>query len=115
MAVDLDMSVLDELARLGTRIREPEAKYHVIEAPFEQDNQVVAGNSLLPGSLVKRLPELPLENPIAVAYFLLLYQLQSAVRYPSPASCNPSPSFHRALRSHAPAALEHQFLVAPLA
>src|SRR5690625_5441145 len=66
----------NELARLPPRPREAKTEYRVIEPRFEILEQNLAGHTTLPRCLIEEVAELPFEQPIGVARFLLLFQLK---------------------------------------
>src|SRR5690625_4671142 len=68
--------MVNELPRLPPRPREAKTEYRVIEPRFEILEQNLAGHTTLPRCLIEEVAELPFEQPIGVARFLLLFQLK---------------------------------------
>src|SRR5579885_237273 len=74
LAVDLEVSVAHELARLRDRAREAEPVDHVVEPALEQHQQVLARDPRHPLGVLEVAGELLLEHPVDALYLLLLAQ-----------------------------------------
>ena len=81
-AVDHPVPVADELAGLAPRGGEAEPDQHVVEAGLEQPQQVLAGDAVLPRSLVVVGAELFLQHLVVAARLLLLAQLHPVLGLP---------------------------------
>src|SRR5690606_10555119 len=79
-AIYQDCLVRHELTRLCTRGTEAHAVGNVVQAAFEQLQQVFAGRALATGSFLVVAAELLLEDAVKATYFLLLAQLHAVVR-----------------------------------
>src|SRR5262245_44067443 len=78
-AVDAEVTVPGELARLGVIGGESHPVDDVVQPALEQDEQVVAGHSLHAQGLVVVTTELALGNPVDALDLLLLAQLLAIV------------------------------------
>ena len=74
LAVDVNMPVANHLARLRQRTREAEPIHHVVKAPFEQHQQVLAGDTVHPLRHREVGLELRLHHPVDTLDLLLLAQ-----------------------------------------
>src|SRR6202167_245038 len=74
LAVDLDMPVTHHLPRLRQRAGETETIDHVVEAPLEQYEQVLAGDSVRPLRHREVSLELRLHHPVDALDLLLFTQ-----------------------------------------
>ncbi len=63
LALDADVAVQNELARLRARTGETRALDHVVQTALEHDDQVLAGRALGALGLLEVVAELPLEQP----------------------------------------------------
>src|SRR4029077_11353604 len=111
-AVDREMAVPHQLARLRARGGEAEPVDDVVEPRLEHAQQVVAGDAtLLVGLLVVRA-ELRLEQPVVAARLLLLAQLQQVLALLDPAAAvlarRIRAALDRALLGQAALALEEE-------
>ena len=77
MAVDPDVAVAHELARLGLRAGETEAEHDLVEAPLELLQQQLARDALLLRGALEGQRELALEHAVEALDLLLLAQLQA--------------------------------------
>src|SRR5262249_11221092 len=75
-AVDVKVAVPHELARFGARGREAHAVDHVVQAPFEQLQQDLAGDAARALGHLEVAAELPFEDAVHALDLLLLAQLQ---------------------------------------
>src|SRR5437868_11768702 len=73
--VDLDVPVVDELARLPPRRGEARAVDGVVQAALEQGEQVLARDALHAGRALEVVAELPFEDEVDSFDLLLLAQL----------------------------------------
>src|SRR5262249_12970217 len=78
-AVDLEVAVADELARLRARRREAEPVDDVVQARFEHPQQVLACDARALGRLRVVGAELVFEQAVVAARLLLLAQLQEVL------------------------------------
>src|SRR3954469_14397286 len=78
-AVDRPVAVADELASLAARGREAKTDEHVVEAPLEEGQQVLAGDPGLPRRLLVVVAELLLEHPVVALGLLLLAKLNAVL------------------------------------
>src|SRR5664279_264769 len=78
-AVDVEVAVADELARLGARGCEAEAVDDVVEPRLEHSEQVLARDARLAAGLVVVVGELLLEHAVVALGLLLLAQLQQVL------------------------------------
>src|SRR5207248_10822802 len=85
-AVDGEMSVTDELARLSARRRKTEAVHDVVEPRLEHAQEVLTGDAALLVGLLVVGAELVLEQPVVAARLLLLAQLQQVLALLDPAA-----------------------------
>ena len=76
-AVDRDMAVQHQLARLPARVGKPEPVHHVVEAHLEDTQQVLAGYAGLALGSHEVLVELALQDAVDIARLLLLFELQA--------------------------------------
>src|ERR1700722_3043609 len=74
LAVNLNVPVTNDLARLRQRTREAETIHHVVKAALEQYQQVLACDSVHPLSHREVFRELPLHHPVDALDLLLLAQ-----------------------------------------
>src|SRR5919112_4963472 len=81
-AVDGPVSVQDHLARLAPGAGEAKAHEYVVEARFEQTQQVLAGHAGLAARLVVVVAELPFEHTVVAAGLLLLPPLEAGLPPP---------------------------------
>src|SRR5580698_594273 len=111
-SVHLDMAVQHQLARLGERTRKAEPINHVIEPPFEQHQQVLAGDSGHSLRHFEILRKLLLEQPVNPLELLLLTKSQGKFRKArtclSMSAWRIIPPFDRALVSVATFALKKE-------
>src|SRR5262245_55344998 len=84
-AVDLEVAVPHQLARLGVVAGEAHPVDHVVEPALEQLDEVVAGHALPARRLVVVAAELALGDPVDALDLLLLAQLLAVVRPLAPA------------------------------
>ena len=84
-AVDGEMAVVDELAGLGARGREPEAEDDVVEADLERLEERLAGDAGAALGLAEVVAELSLEDAVDAAHLLLLAQLEAELAHLPPA------------------------------
>src|SRR5208282_3998817 len=77
--IDLDCTMRDELPCLGTRRSESHAIDDVVQARFEQSDQVRAGVAAATRGFGEIAAELALENAVHALDFLLLAQLYAVV------------------------------------
>src|SRR5688572_6896551 len=78
-AVDGEVPVVDELARVVARQREPGSQHHVVEPALEQRHQVLAGVALEALGLVEVLHELAFLHAVDALELLLLAQVHAVV------------------------------------
>jgi hypothetical protein len=69
------MAMIDQLTRFSPRAPEPHPVNHVVEAAFQQLQQVLPGHSLAPVGLFKVAAKLALQDPVDPFGLLLLPQL----------------------------------------
>src|SRR5687768_3508185 len=74
--VDLDVPVVDELARLAPRGGEARAVDRVVEPALEQAEQVLARDALHPRRALEVVAELPFEHEVDALDLLLLAELE---------------------------------------
>src|SRR6266540_5926098 len=79
-AVDVEVTVANELARLSTRSCEPEPVDDVVEARLEHAQQVLTRDARALGRLRVVRAELLLEQAVVPARLLLLTQLEQVLR-----------------------------------
>ena len=85
-------SVADELASLGAAGAEAEAVHDVVEALFEQAQQVLTRDAFLARRLLVVAAELLLEQAVVTTSLLLLAQLREVLALlDAPATVLPSP------------------------
>src|SRR5262249_41891316 len=77
LAVDGEMAVAHELARLGARCRESQAVHDVVQPPLEHLQQQLARDPLLPVGRFEIAAELVLEDAVRALDLLLLAQLDA--------------------------------------
>src|SRR5262249_11268150 len=75
-AVQIEVAVGDELARLRARVGEAEPVDDVVEPGLEDAEEVLAGLALAPLGLEEVAPELALGDAVDVAGLLFLAQLE---------------------------------------
>ena len=80
MAVNANMTVIDQLPGLHQRTAESSAEDDVIKAGFEQNQQVFTGHAAHLLGFAKDPAERLLEHAVGVPQFLLLDQLLTLVR-----------------------------------
>src|SRR5262249_2913158 len=85
-AVDVEVAVTDELARLRARGGEAEAVDNVVETRLEHPEQLLAGDAGSFGGLRVIGAELLLEQAVVAARLLLLAQLQQVLALLDPAA-----------------------------
>ena len=78
-AVDGEMAVADELARLGARRREAHPVDDVVEPHLERAEQVLAGHAGPVLGIDEVVAELALEDAVGAADLLLLAQLEAVL------------------------------------
>src|SRR5919112_386697 len=86
LAVDEEVAVVDQLARVAARPGEAGAVDHVVQAALQQLQQVVTGLAGPPRRLVVVADELLLEDAVGEAGLLLLAELQQVLRLLRPAA-----------------------------
>ena len=69
----------DQLPRFSAGGTKPHAVDHIVEATFQQLQQVLTGCALEASSFLVIVPKLLLEDTVDTAYFLLLAQLHTVV------------------------------------
>jgi len=84
-AVDGEVTVSHELARLGAGAAEAHAKDDVVETRLEQPQEVLAGHAGARLGLVEVALELPFHDAVDAADLLLLTQLDPELRHLPPA------------------------------
>jgi S-adenosylmethionine synthetase len=72
--------VLNQLAGLGSGIRQNQAIYNIIKTSLKQYQQIFAGDTGFSLGFCEYTPELSLQNTITVTHLLLFTQLFTAVR-----------------------------------
>src|SRR5215813_12362334 len=111
-AVDLDVSVADQLPRLAPRSGHAQAEYHVVQPPLEQLQQVLAGAAALALGHGEVTAELALQHTVDPLGLLLLAELDAVVRELRPGqpvlARGIVPPLDGALVAEAPRALEEQ-------
>jgi len=75
------MTVRNELTRSRTRRSDAQPVYHVVEARFEQLEQVLTRDTAHTGSLFKSLVELFFEYTVGIFRLLFLAELSTVFRY----------------------------------
>jgi len=80
LAVDEDVLVLDELARLVARRSEAQALHDVVEAALDEAEHLLAGAALAAGRVEVVLAELLLEDAVDAARLLLLAEANRVLR-----------------------------------
>ena len=78
------MPVKYELAGLRAGVSEPQFIYYVIQAPFQQNYQVIAGNAGLSFSTGKKPLKLAFKNSITILGLLLFSELNAPIGHPAP-------------------------------
>src|SRR5207248_1386815 len=102
--VERYVAVQHELARLFARVSEPEAVHDVVEPRLEDPQEVFTSHAWQAFGCKKVLVELALQNPVNIAGFLLLLELQAEFAFLAPAAIawrgarRRGPSLDRALR-----------------
>jgi hypothetical protein len=76
------MPVPYQLASLGAGVGETQTVYYVIQSPFQPYQEIFTSNTRLSLCLGESFMELPLQNSISIAGFLLLSELQGTVGEP---------------------------------
>src|SRR5215203_301845 len=84
-AVEQEVPVHDELARLRPAGGEAQAVDHVVHPELHEPEQVLAGDALHPGGPVVGLPELLLGDAVVPAGLLLLHKPHAVLRLAVPA------------------------------
>ena len=79
VTVNHEMVVAHEMATLGPRIHKAHAIDHVVQAPFQHDEQVRAGDALLAIGALEEDSKLLLGKPVHAFNLLLLTQLNTVV------------------------------------
>jgi len=106
--VELDMTVLYQLASLGTGISEAQTVDDIIQPSFQQCQQIISGNARLLFRQGKEAVELLFHHSVGIANFLLLSQLEPAVRDPAPSPVRQPPAlFYGAFRGETTVTLKH--------
>lgn len=83
--------MLHQLAGLSAGIGKAQPIDHIIQPSLQQYQEILAGNTRLFLGIKESLPELPFQCSVRITGFLLLMQLQGAVREspPSPSGLLP--------------------------
>ncbi len=74
----------DQLASFGTRRRKTHAIHDVVQASFQQAQQVFTRRAFQLGGTLVVVAELALEHPVHTTQFLLFTKLQTVVRQARP-------------------------------
>src|SRR5579883_3022402 len=76
-AVDIDMSVADQLAGLRAAGGEPHAVDHAVSAALQHGEHLFACNAFMANGLLVKITKLTLEDTVIAARLLLFAQLQT--------------------------------------
>ena len=79
-AVDLDVTMTDQLTRLAPTLGEAHPENDVVQAALERDQQVLTRDARDVVRVLEEVPELLLVKPIDSLHLLLLTQLHRVVR-----------------------------------
>src|SRR5262249_2412313 len=77
LAIDLKVSVADQLSRLGSSVGEAHPEHHVVQPQLQLLEQILAGLTLCRGRAVVVAAELTLEQTVHPLHLLLLAQLHA--------------------------------------
>src|SRR6185312_11563787 len=112
LAVDREMTVPHQLAGHVPALGEAGPVHHVVQAAFQDLQQVLAGHPALAGGFLVVAVELPLENPVDPARLLLLPDLEQVLALLGPVAAvltrGVGPELNRAFRRIALRALEEE-------
>src|SRR6202034_3883079 len=75
--VDGDVAMANQLPRLAPRLRETQAKHHIIQTPLQLLQQQFAGYALCARGLLEVVSKLAFQREVDTLGFLLLAQLQA--------------------------------------